>query len=201
MQDGAHAGLGNQAVGHHLEKIGIQALAVVVRPFDGAAHLGSNALHLDANALALDRALVAVPGQSFHSDGGDHPPKAAKALHQHGIGARPARRQRSRNSGRPGTHHQHVTASQHRQGFTGLLVGLGVGCQFAQSGRVLAQHLTFDGLASLDGHALAGPAGQHALGTGDIFVFIVHGKTSAVGHNKPPAGLGAFSRRSQWAIY
>jgi hypothetical protein len=56
-------------------------------------------------------------------------------------------------------------------------------------------------LASLDGHALAGPAGQHALGSGGIFVFIVHGNTSAVGLNKPPEGLGAFSRRPHWAIY
>ena len=80
VQDRPHPGFSNQAVGYHLKKIRIQALAVVVRPFDRAAHLRGNALHFDANALAFHRTFVAVPGQGFHADGGDHATQAAKAL-------------------------------------------------------------------------------------------------------------------------
>ena len=49
---------GHKMVGHHLEEVGVQALAVVVRPLEGAAHGGGQAFHLDPDALGVDTALV-----------------------------------------------------------------------------------------------------------------------------------------------
>ena len=80
VQDGPYPSFSNQVVGHDLEKIGVQALAIVVRPLDGATHLRGNALHFDANALAFHRAFVAVPGQGFHAHSGNHATQAAIAL-------------------------------------------------------------------------------------------------------------------------
>ena len=49
---------GNKVVGHNLEEVRVQALAVVVRPLDGPAHAGGQSLHLNPNPLTVHTPLI-----------------------------------------------------------------------------------------------------------------------------------------------
>jgi hypothetical protein len=51
---------GDEMVGHHLEEVRVQTLAVVVGPLDSPAHAGRQPLHLDAHALDVRASLIPV---------------------------------------------------------------------------------------------------------------------------------------------
>jgi len=110
VQHRANARLLDQAVGDHLEALGIEFVGQRLRFRHRGAHRVGALLELAADTVGLHGLLVAVPRHALDTDHGDVAAEATETLDQRDLGAGARGGERGRKT--PGTrpHHQHVGA-------------------------------------------------------------------------------------------
>ena len=112
MQERLDARLQHKLVGHYLEQLRVERLAVRLRFGLRGAGIARPLLELDAEALRVDGALVAVPGDGLDADLGDRSAEAAVAVDQRRARAGSRGGDRRREPSRPAADDEDVRLAQ-----------------------------------------------------------------------------------------